>query len=90
MGDLLDISVDYIESNKVAIAENAKAKLELPLGYNQAVKDMSLVLPIDEANKSTRILSYNSRTYLPVRFISENLGFNIDYADKTISITETD
>ena len=90
LGDLLDISVDYIESNKVAIAENAKAKLELPLGYNQAVKDMSLVLPIDEANKSTRILSYNSRTYLPVRFISENLGFNIDYADKTISITETD
>ena len=90
LGKLLDIEVDYIEANKVAIAENDKAKLELPLGYNQAVKDMSIILPVDEANKSTRILSYKSRTYLPVRFISENLGFKIDYADQIISIISND
>ena len=87
LGDLLNINVDYIANIKVAKAQNAKTFLELPLGYNQAVKNKTLILPIDTSNKNTRIISYNSRTYLPVRFISENLGYQISYGNNTVSIT---
>ncbi|HHX62410.1 MAG TPA: copper amine oxidase N-terminal domain-containing protein [Epulopiscium sp.] len=87
LGELLGVNVDYQAANKVATAQNSNAYLELPLGYNEAVKNKTIVLPIDTANKSTRIITYNNRTYLPVRFISENLGYQISYANNTVAIT---
>ena len=81
LGSLLDIDVNYLAEHKVATATNSTAHLELPLGYNKAVKDKSIILPIDTSNPNTRTVLYNSRTYLPVRFISENLGYKISYAD---------
>lgn len=86
LGKLLGINVDYLDKEKVALASNDNAYLELPLGYNQAVKDKSLILPIDKGNKNTRIFTYKSRTYLPVRFISENLGIEISYSNQTVTI----
>lgn len=87
LGDLLKIKVDYDTPNKIATAQNEKAYLELPLGYNQAVKNKIAILPIDATNSKTRTILYNSRTYLPVRFISENLGYQISYGNNTVSIT---
>ena len=83
---LLELNTDYIGKEKVVIISNDHTYLELPLGYNQAVKDKSLILPIDKGNKNTRIFTYNSRTYLPVRFISENLGIEISYSNQTVTI----
>lgn len=87
LGELLNINIDYLADSKTAIAQNSKAYLELPLGHNKAIKDRTLVLPIDTNNSNTRILSYVNRTYLPVRFISENLGYQISYGNNTVSIT---
>lgn len=86
VGKLLGINVDYLEKEKIAVAYNEKAYLELPLGYNTAVKDQTILLPVDANNKDTRIITYNNRTYLPVRFVSENLGFNITYANNTVTV----
>ena len=83
---LLGINVDYLEKEKVALASNQQAYLELPLGYNQAVKDKSVILPIDANNKNTRIFTYKSRTYLPLRFVAENLGIEISYSNRTVTI----
>ena len=87
LGNLLNININYITEHNTATATNSKAHLELPLGYNKAVKDKSVILPIDLNNPNTRTILYNSRTYLPVRFISENLGYQISYANQTVSIT---
>lgn len=87
LANLLNIHVNYLDTYKVATASNSTAYLELPLGYNKAIKDKTLTLAIDANNTDTRIITYNSRTYLPVRFISENLGYNISYAYQTVSIT---
>ncbi len=87
VGNLLGVNVDYLEKEKIAVAYNEKAYLELPLGYNSAVKDQTILLPVDANNKDTRIITYNNRTYLPVRFVAENLGFNITYANSTVTVT---
>ena len=87
LGEVLGIDVDYLSDYKTAKATNPTASLELPLGYNKAVKDGTLVIPVDKGNPRTRIILYNSRTYLPVRFVSENLGYNIQYGNQTVSIT---
>ena len=86
VGKLLGINVDYLEKEKIAVAYNEKAYLELPLGYNTAVKDQTILLPVDANNKDTRIITYNNRTYLPVRFVSENLGFQITYANNIVTV----
>ncbi len=79
--------ITYNNRTYFAVAYNEKAYLELPLGYNSAVKDQTILLPVDANNKDTRIITYNNRTYLPVRFVAENLGFNITYANSTVTVT---
>ena len=86
LANLLGIQVDYNSDYKIAIASNQDTILEIPLGLSQAVNNGQVVnIP------NTKSVTYNNKTYLPVRFISEQLGISINYdsSTKTVAITTT-
>ena len=86
LANLLGIQVDYNSDYKIAIASNQDTTLEIPLGLSQAVNNGQVVnIP------NTKSVTYNNKTYLPVRFISEQLGISINYdaTTKTVAITTT-
>lgn len=85
IGELLGVDINYDADYKVAIASDKDTVLEVPLGYNFGVRN-SKMSPIPNNTRST---VYNSKTYLPLRYMSESLGVTINYmaATKTIAIT---
>ena len=86
LANLLGIQVDYNSDYKIAIASNQDTILEIPLGLSQAANNGQVVnIP------NTKSVTYNNKTYLPVRFISEQLGISINYdsSTKTVAITTT-
>lgn len=90
LSELLDIDIEYLPKHKLVIAQKDETYLELPLGYNQAVKNKTERLMIDRNNSSTRIFTYEERAYLPVRFIAENLGIEIMYKNNIVEILTTE
>ena len=75
-----DAEVIWVESTKQVVIEN---------------DDKSIILKIDDKtayvnNKAVKLdappIIKNDRTLVPVRFISENLGYNVDWKDETRSV----
>lgn len=87
IGKLLNCTTEFDNSNKVAIIKSGDKILEIPLYY-------SFIVDNGQVKKtSVASLNYDSKTYLPIRTLSENLqNVSITYfADThTISITTDD
>ena len=75
-----DAKVSWVESTKQVVIEN---------------DDKSIILKIDDKtayvnNEAVKLdvapVIKNDRTLVPVRFISENLGYNVDWKDETRSV----
>lgn len=96
VANLLGISNDNIkweQDTQVASLSNGNTYIEIPIGYtsasvNNKVKDID---PTDTPKSPTRSLLTNGTTYLPLRFLSENLGYKVSYkeATKTIHLYNT-
>lgn len=70
---------------KVSIVQN-KITIELWIGKNLAKVNDTYKL-IDPNNSKVVPLIINGRTMLPVRFVAENLGCNVQWDDKTKTVT---
>ena len=81
IAELLGISVNYDSNYKVAIASDEDTTLEIPIGYSFGVNN-GVKAPITGARSTL----YNASTYLPVRYVSEQLGIKIDYNSKTKTV----
>ena len=80
-----DSGISWDSENRVASVSQDNTLIEIPIGYTQAsVNDK--ITPIDTSSNNTRSIIANGYTYLPVRFISENLGWQIDTQGKTIHL----
>lgn len=84
LGKVLGIDVNYAPQHKVAYIDTPNVELELPLYYNKAVKNKTTVLEIEGA----KVELYKGSTYLPIRFVGENLGYKVDYKDNKIIFTK--
>lgn len=82
IANLLGIQVGYDDANKIAIATTENTTLEIPLGLTKAVNNGKVI----SINNNARSILYNSKTYLPIRFVSEQLKISIDYLDPTKTI----
>jgi hypothetical protein len=81
-------SVDWdTNSQKVTVALGDNS-LELWIGKAVASLNGS-TLPIDSANSRVRPVIIGGRTMLPIRFISESLGIDVEYETTTKMITLT-
>ncbi len=75
--------------------DNTQRKVTISLGYNtielwigkNTAKVNGVNKPIDSTNSKVVPEIINSRTYLPIRFISENLGANVNWDSETQTIT---
>ncbi len=76
IGNYLGLDVNYLEKEKVVVLDNGKIKL--PVNENKAVVNGE-ILSVDKENDKVGTIVVNSKTYLPLRFISESLGYNIEY-----------
>ncbi len=85
LGEALEFTTDYISENKIVIINYGK--IQLPIGQNKAVVD-GKIIPIDKENNNIGTVVLDGVTYLPLRFISENLGYKVSYdvSKKIVSI----
>ena len=76
----------FLSMDLQAFAGNALEKIE-------AYINNSITFTIDKENKELsegyEVITYNNRTYVPIRFIAENLGAEVEWNEvtKNISIT---
>lgn len=66
----------------------AEKKLELWVGQSNALVD-GLNIPIDPTNPNVKPVIINGRTMLPLRFVTENLGCELDWDPATKKVTIT-
>ncbi|WP_317366285.1 copper amine oxidase N-terminal domain-containing protein [uncultured Tyzzerella sp.] len=79
LSDALDLDVFYKKEEKIVAIHSLKgSKIQLPVNENKAVVNGKIV-PIDKENDKVGTIVIKDKTYLPVRFISESLGYNIEY-----------
>lgn len=85
-GNALDASVGWNAEDKVAILEKDNIRLELPQAHNKGVtittsEDSTTPSEIahDYSSKdsSLSVININGSTYLPLRYIGEQLGYTI-------------
>lgn len=80
-----DNNIDWDKDNRVASVSQGNTLIEIPIGYTKASVN-NQITPIDTASNDTRSVIANGYTYLPLRFLSENLGYQIDTQGKTIHL----
>jgi len=90
VAEQLGCDVNYRDSDKKVTIINGENKIELWIGKNIATVNGKLV-PIDSANSKVVPVIQNGRTLVPIRFISESLGFYVDYnsSKKLVTISNT-
>ncbi|MGL4346421.1 MAG: copper amine oxidase N-terminal domain-containing protein [Cellulosilyticaceae bacterium] len=88
VGESLGIQIDFNDAYKVAIAQSTEQRLEMPLKYTKAVQiplaysDLASTVAIDNFNPEVSVVFYKEKTYLPVRFTAEALGFTVKFDEK--------
>lgn len=86
IAEALNIPIYYHAESKTAIIKMADKLIEFPLGYNVAIVNGEMI-QID-ANDSTILSTIkNGRTYLPLRFIAEQLNLNIHFDGKQVHMS---
>lgn len=79
-------SVDWESSTSKITVKLGKNSLELWIGKPQASLN-GTTKAIDAANPAVVPVIMNGRTMLPIRFVAESLGINVQYDDVTSMIT---
>ncbi len=88
ISEALNIPIHYHDQSKTAIIQTEDTLIELPLGYNVAIVNGKSV-PLDANDSSVMSTIKNNRSYLPMRFIAEQLNLNVDFDGEQVSITST-
>ena len=92
LSTFLNANIDYNAENKVSILSKNNTTIEVPQNRTKAtvIKDnIANVLNMD-TDSNIQSLVLDGVTYLPLRFIAENLGYDIVYSaeNKTIELNE--
>ena len=81
LAQALGKNVNWNQQHHIALLESNGTTFELPLYRNVAIKDGEKTIDIDSKNKNTVVAIHRNKTYLPIRFESECLGYNVTYFD---------
>ena len=84
----LGAKVDWDNSTKKVTVTLENTKIELWIGKSTAQVN-GVATPIDANNSKVVPVIINSRTMIPIRFISENLGCQVDWNSTTRTVTIT-
>lgn len=82
LGTYIGASVGWDYDNKTAIISKNNIRIEAPVGYNKCLvitDKYTDMMSIDVSNSVVSTILLNNTTYLPLRYISESLGYTITY-----------
>lgn len=82
LGEHTEAEVGWDNDNRVAIIEKGGTRVETPIGHNKGIitiGDTVNTTSIDESDSNVSTLLVDGSTYLPLRYISENLGYTVTY-----------
>lgn len=82
----LGASVEWNQQKKTAIVTKWSKKASLTVGKKTARVENSAAGETFDVSLDVTVRTINSRVYVPLRFISEQLGYKLDYKNNTISI----
>ena len=88
IAEALDIQVGFNAQSKVAILCKDEITIELPVNRGVAIVNGSEAVVIDNTNDKVGTFVQDGRTYLPVRFIAEQLGLKVNYEGNNISLNK--
>gem|GEM_PF-2645273 len=90
IAESIGASIDWQKADKKVTITKGSKKVELWIGKNQALVDNKSTA-IDLANRNICPFILNGRTFLPLRFVGESLGLDVDWnADKQQIIVISD
>lgn len=85
LADTLGLKLDYIPESKIVVLDNGK--IQLPIDNNKASVNGKIV-SIDENNEKICTLIVNNKSYIPVNFVNNVLGYNVQYNEETQKVEE--
>lgn len=85
VAEMLGMKVGFDAATKTAIVVKDGVKMEFPLGMNVAIINGEKVA-IDATNAEVKSIVVKGTTYLPVRFIAEQLGLDVSFEKGNVSI----
>lgn len=80
LGDALGCTTDWLPTSKTAVIKNDTTILELTIN-NPIARINNDTVSIDSLILTTTPRLIDGRTYMPLRFIVENLGYTLEYKD---------
>ncbi|MGM0885157.1 MAG: copper amine oxidase N-terminal domain-containing protein [Bacillota bacterium] len=87
VSESLSASVEWNQQQKTAIVTKWSKKASLTVGKKTAWFENSAAGELnDEVSLDVTVRIINSRVYVPLRFISQQLGYKVDYKNNTVSI----
>lgn len=87
VSEVLKCEVFYDANSKIVTIKSNDTIIEMPQFSNKAVLNGTIV-NIDDKNVNVKSILIDDTTYLPLRFIADALGYNIEYniTDKVITL----
>ena len=85
VAEMLGMKVGFDAATKTAIVVKDGVKMEFPLGMSVAIVNGEKVA-IDQTNLEVKTIVVNGTTYLPVRFIAEQLGLTVSFDKGNVAI----
>ncbi len=85
LADTLGLKLDYIPESKIVVLDNGK--IQLPIDNNKASVNGKIV-SIDENNEKICTLIVNNKSYIPVNFVNNVIGYNVQYNEETQKVEE--
>lgn len=85
VSEALGASVEWNKQTKTAAISKWSQKTWLTVGKKTALVTYGLFEP-EEVPLNTSVKSLSNRVYVPLRFIAEQFGYNVNYANNTVSI----
>jgi hypothetical protein len=84
----LGAAVGWEEATSKVTVQLMDTKLELWIGQSNALVN-GVTTAIDPANPNVKPLTINDRTMLPIRFVTENLGCDVEWVNATQQVVIT-
>ena len=76
--EAIGADIQWFDAEKKVLINQGATAIELWIGKNQA-KINGQIVPVDSGNASVMPLIVNGRTMMPLRFIAENLGCQVEW-----------
>ena len=92
VAEALGATVSWDERNQKVLVKSTNAHISIKIGEKSAEVAVQITpdyMPIETVELDSPAFVENDRTYLPLRFIAENLGADVQWDDATQTITIT-